>query len=99
MITLFIFIQDDIIYLKTYTVQFLTDHLEFESMLRGWMSEAGPDLEMKFVQKFVDQTMTSVAASDPWWTALTKAFDKHSLKVKPQIFPAGTDSRYLREVS
>jgi len=75
-----------------------TNIAEFESMLRGWMSEAGPGLEMEFVQKFTDQTMTSVAASDPWWTALTKAFDKHSLKVKPQIFPAGTDSRYLREV-
>jgi len=75
-----------------------TNIAEFEAMLRGWMAEAGSDLEMEFMQKFTDQTMTSVAADDPWWSAVTAAFNKHSLKVRPQIFPAGTDSRYLREV-
>lgn len=75
-----------------------TNIAEFEAGLRGWMVEAGEGLEMEFVQKFTDQTMTSVAADDPWWAAITGAFQKHKLTVKPQIFPAGTDSRYLREV-
>ena len=35
---------------------------------------------------------------DPWYAAMTRAFSKHGLNVKPQIFPADTDSRYLREV-
>ena len=31
-------------------------------------------------------------------SAMKEAFVQHGLTVKPQIFPAGTDSRYLREV-
>jgi len=71
---------------------------EFEKDIRKWMEEAGSGLELEFLQKFTDQTLTSTAADDPWYSALVAAFNKHGLKVKPQIFPAGTDSRYLREV-
>ena len=55
-------------------------------------------IELQFVQKFTDQTMTSVAADDPWYKAFMKAADKHNLEIAPRIFPAATDSRYLREV-
>jgi len=75
-----------------------TNLKEFEAKLRGWADEAGPGIEFSYAQKFTDQTMTSVAVDDPWWAALTAAFNKHNLNVKPQIFPAGTDSRFLREV-
>lgn len=75
-----------------------TDLQEFERNLRNWMTEAGPGMEMEFIQKTTDQSLTSVAMDNPWFSALTTAFNKHKLQVKPQIFPAGTDSRYLREV-
>jgi len=75
-----------------------TDITEFESNLRKWLKEAGADIEMEFLVKTTDQTLTSVDENDPWYSALKKAFNKHKLKVKPQIFPAGTDSRYLREI-
>ena len=55
--------------------------------------QAGTGIELEFVQKFTDQTMTSVSDSDPWFKAFKTATDKHSLKISPQIFPAGTDSR------
>jgi hypothetical protein len=42
--------------------------------------------------------MTSVSKEDPWFQAFTRATDKHQLKVEPRIFPAGTDSRYIREI-
>jgi aminoacylase len=42
--------------------------------------------------------LTPISSDDPWWSALTQAFNKHQLTVKPLIFPAGTDSRFLREV-
>jgi len=71
---------------------------QFEAMLRGWLKEAGEGIQLEFLQKFTDQTMTSIAEDDPWYCALKKAFSKHSMQVKPQIFPAGTDSRYLREL-
>jgi len=69
---------------------------DFEGMIRDWMSEAGDGMEMNFLQKFTDQTMTSTAPEDPWFSALTAGFRKHNLKTRNEIFPAGTDSRYLR---
>ena len=42
--------------------------------------------------------MTSVAKDDPWYQAFTRGIEKHDLKISPQIFPAATDSRYIREV-
>lgn len=75
-----------------------TNMVEFEKMLRGWLDEAGRDIKLEFLAKFTDQTMTSVDDKDPWYSALRAAFSKHKLTVKPQIFPAGTDSRYLREL-
>jgi len=30
--------------------------------------------------------------------AFTRATDKHQLKIDPRIFPAGTDSRFIREI-
>ena len=53
-----------------------TNMVQFEEMLRGWLAEAGPDVTLEFVQKFTDQTMTSVADSDPWYSAMKKAFTK-----------------------
>ena len=75
-----------------------TDIVQFEEKVRGWMEEAGSDIELEFIVKFTDQTLTSVDDEDPWYAAMKAAFLTHNLTVKPQIFPAGTDSRYLREV-
>ena len=66
-------------------------------LLRQWMTEAGTGLELEFIQKFTDQTLTSTgelsslqilkifilcsADDDPWYSALTRAFTKHQLKV------------------
>ena len=68
-------------------------------LLRQWMTEAGSGLELEFIQKFTDQTLTSTgelsftadfkniqttlcsADDDPWYSALTRAFTKHQLKV------------------
>jgi len=75
-----------------------TNIAEFEKMIRDWMAEAGEGLELTFIQKFVDQTLTPTNPDDPWFSALTAGINKHNLKTKNEIFPAGTDSRYLREV-
>lgn len=74
-----------------------SDLKEFEDMIRQWMSEAGPGLEMIFIQKMMDQSITSVDESDMWYGPLKKAFDKNGLKVKPKIMSAGTDARCVRE--
>jgi len=75
-----------------------TDIEQFEKEVRQWMKEAGSGVELEFIDKTTDQSITSTGEDDPWYSALMRAFNKHQLKVKPQIFPAGTDSCYLREV-
>ena len=50
----------------------------FEAMIRQWMAEAGSGLEIVFIQKMMDQSITSVEESDKWYSALKKAFDKVS---------------------
>ena len=60
------------------------------------MAEAGSGLELEFLQKFTDQTLTSIgraglpcldtnvtlaAEDDPWYSALKVAFAKHKLQV------------------
>jgi len=75
-----------------------TDIEQLEKEVRQWMKEAGSGVELEFIDKTTDQSITSTAQDDPWYSALMRAFNKHQLKVKPQIFPAGTDSCYLREV-
>ena len=62
------------------------------------INQAGGDIDLHFEQKFTDQTMTSVSKEDPWFQAFTRAAEKHQLKIEPRIFPAGTDSRYIREI-
>ena len=75
-----------------------TDIHQFEREVRGWLAEAGHDVQLEFICKFTGQTLTSVEDGDPWYSAMREAFTKHNLRVKPQIFPAGTDSRYLRQI-
>ena len=36
------------------------------------MAEAGEGLEINFLQKHTDQTLTSTAPEDPWFSALTQ---------------------------
>lgn len=75
-----------------------TNMADFEAMIRKWVAEAGQGIDISFEQKFTDQTLTSVAAEDPWYQAFMRAANKHKLEIAPRIFPAGTDSRYIREV-
>jgi len=74
-----------------------SDLNKFESMIRGWMVEAGEGLEIVFIQKMMDQSLTSVNEKDPWFKAFNDACLKNGLGVRPRIMPAGTDARCIRE--
>jgi len=75
-----------------------TDINKFEDQLNQWCQEAGGQIELEYRQKFTDQTMTSVEDNDLWFRAFKAGCVKSGVKFAPQIFPAGTDSRYIREV-
>jgi aminoacylase len=44
------------------------------------------------------QRITSTSEDDPWWNALSTAFKTMNLQTKLAVFPASTDSYFLREV-
>ncbi|XP_014814955.1 PREDICTED: aminoacylase-1 isoform X1 [Calidris pugnax] len=47
-------------------------------------------------QKCMDQHVSSTEESDPWWKAFSGVCRDMKLQIKLEIFPAATDSRYIR---
>ncbi|XP_013107881.2 aminoacylase-1 isoform X1 [Stomoxys calcitrans] len=74
------------------------DHSEFEAQLHKWCEEAGGDIHLTYDQKQPRVTPTATDNTNPYWVAFKEATDSLSLKLKPQIFTGGTDSRYIRRV-
>uniref|UniRef100_A0A6I8N3C0 N-acyl-aliphatic-L-amino acid amidohydrolase n=1 Tax=Ornithorhynchus anatinus TaxID=9258 RepID=A0A6I8N3C0_ORNAN len=68
----------------------------FEEQLRGWCQAAGDGVTYEFHQKWTEPRMTATDTSDPWWAAFSGACSDMNMTLKPEIFPAATDSRYLR---
>uniref|UniRef100_A0A8C6TDU6 N-acyl-aliphatic-L-amino acid amidohydrolase n=1 Tax=Neogobius melanostomus TaxID=47308 RepID=A0A8C6TDU6_9GOBI len=48
--------------------------------------------------KHMDQNMTSTEDSDPWWSAFSSACKEMNMVLEKEIFPAATDSRFIRAV-
>ncbi|CAJ0959433.1 unnamed protein product [Ranitomeya imitator] len=53
-------------------------------------------ISFEYHQKCMNQRMTTPEDSNPWWKAFSDPCKKLGLKLKPEIFPAATDSRYIR---
>ncbi|KAI9179980.1 adenylate cyclase [Blastocladiella emersonii ATCC 22665] len=68
---------------------------KFRDMVNEWCaSEEGVSWE--FVQETKVNYVTPLD-SNPWWTAMKEAAQAHGIALDPTIFPAATDSRYLRK--
>ncbi|KAI2650120.1 Aminoacylase-1A [Labeo rohita] len=65
---------------------------EFEEKIKVWCKEAGEDVTYDFAQNF-----TSTEESDPWWHAFSSTCKAMNVTLKKEIFPAATDSRFIRE--
>ncbi|XP_063227654.1 aminoacylase-1-like [Bacillus rossius redtenbacheri] len=74
------------------------DHREFEALLQSWCKEAGRDVHYDFELKNKRNAITALDSSNPFWMAFKAECDSLKLKLKPAIFPGGTDSRYVRLV-
>uniref|UniRef100_A0A8D0BPW2 N-acyl-aliphatic-L-amino acid amidohydrolase n=1 Tax=Salvator merianae TaxID=96440 RepID=A0A8D0BPW2_SALMN len=68
----------------------------FEEQLTSWCRAAGEGVTYEFHQKYTDQSVTSTEESDPWWQAFSSTCRDMNMKLKCEIFPAATDSRYIR---
>uniref|UniRef100_A0A1B6L173 N-acyl-aliphatic-L-amino acid amidohydrolase n=2 Tax=Graphocephala atropunctata TaxID=36148 RepID=A0A1B6L173_9HEMI len=75
-----------------------TDHKEFENWISDICQSAGEGITVEYNQKFDHVEPTRLNSSNPWWTVFKAQADELGLKLKCNIFPAATDSRYIREV-
>ena len=75
---------------------------EICAMLDRWCAEEG-GLSWKFAPwagKHLEEHYTTSVdpAKNPWWAAFAGACDRMGMKLVPEIFPAGTDSRFVRQL-
>ncbi|KAJ3252014.1 adenylate cyclase [Boothiomyces macroporosus] len=71
------------------------NHKEFEQMVKEWCAEY--DVEMKTVQKF-DGAPSTILSEHKEWQVVQSVAKKHKVDIEPEIFPAATDSRFLRQI-
>uniref|UniRef100_A0A671YEL4 N-acyl-aliphatic-L-amino acid amidohydrolase n=1 Tax=Sparus aurata TaxID=8175 RepID=A0A671YEL4_SPAAU len=71
---------------------------EFERQIKQWCKEAGEDVTYEFAQKHMNQNVTSTEENDPWWSTFSGACKSMNLTLEKEIFPAATDSRFIRAV-
>ncbi|EDV41515.1 uncharacterized protein Dana_GF17519 [Drosophila ananassae] len=76
------------------------DISEFHATLLRWSEEAGGDIEVEFgtFQSTPRVPPTATNDSNPFWVAFKRATDDLGLSIKLQVFPGGTDSRFIRHV-
>merc|ERR1711991_102301 len=67
---------------------------EMEAKIKSWCDPDG--IEIEFVAKVPEHNVSDISDSNPWWKVFTNTFDELNVKIVPEIFPAGTDSRFLR---
>ncbi|PAA93817.1 hypothetical protein BOX15_Mlig004050g2, partial [Macrostomum lignano] len=72
--------------------------VHFEAELRRWCEEAGPGVSLEFTQKFDAGKPTDTSERNPWWSAFAGSCQRLGMNIEPEIFPAATDSRYLRSL-
>ncbi|KAF9311829.1 adenylate cyclase [Podila horticola] len=73
------------------------DMKEFQAKLEGFVASQ-PGVEMEFVNGHFDNTLTAIDESNIWWSVFSDACKSMDVEYETEIFPAATDSRYLREV-
>lgn len=73
------------------------DLVKLEETIAQWCKNAGEGVTYKYLQKNTCQVLTPTTKDDPWWKAFSSACEKLGIKIELEVFPAATDSRYLRE--
>ncbi|XP_027789425.1 aminoacylase-1 [Marmota flaviventris] len=70
----------------------------FEKQLQSWCQAAGEGVTFEFAQRWMKPQVTPIDDTNPWWAAFNRVCKDMNLTLEPEIFPAATDSRYLRAV-
>ncbi|EFA81878.1 N-acyl-L-amino-acid amidohydrolase [Heterostelium album PN500] len=70
---------------------------KFLEQIREWTSEEG--LSFKFANYTEKNELTDLKNPDlKWWTIFQESCSKMGVKLIPEIFPAATDSRFIRNL-
>ncbi|KAJ2553775.1 adenylate cyclase [Coemansia sp. RSA 1933] len=70
------------------------DYAQFRLRLETLAADHGAEVE--FVQFWPDNSMTSTDSTNPFWVAFERSLAAMDIPIFKEIFPAATDSRYLR---
>lgn len=80
----------------------ITPHLapkDFEALLNSWCQDEGVTWQYcPWTRPLHEHSLTATDDSNPWWVAFRDAMASMNHKVEPEVFPAATDSRFLREL-
>jgi len=79
---------------------------KFEEMLNSWIKEAEGDdadsgkITYEFLGTFAPDFFYSSIdrEKNPWWRSFEDSCKEMELTLSPEVFPAGTDSKYIRSV-
>lgn len=74
------------------------DKNAFLKQIDAWVNESGPGVEIEWLVFTWIPYITDTSKDDKWWLAFSGALDGLGLKYKKEIFSAGTDARYLRNL-
>ena len=73
-----------------------TDFEKLEKDIESWV-KSQPGVEYSFIQHFGRAPPTILDADNKQWQILKAVAGKHGIALDPEIFPAATDSRFLRK--
>lgn len=69
---------------------------EFEQMIIGWTKECGKNIQIEYPTREPFCPPTKIDDSNEYWKGFKEAIDELGLKIKTEVFPAGTDAAYVR---
>ncbi|KAJ1328533.1 hypothetical protein BSLG_010265 [Batrachochytrium salamandrivorans] len=72
------------------------DLVSFRNQVTQWCTDEGASLE--FVQVFMSNACTPLTKDNVWWKAIQEVSKARNVTIDPEIFPAATDSRFIREI-
>ncbi|KAI9005269.1 hypothetical protein BC832DRAFT_597539 [Gaertneriomyces semiglobifer] len=68
----------------------------FKDMIEEWCKTH--NVEIEYVNVFWSNATTPLSASNPYYKVVKSVSDQKGIRLDPDIFPAATDSRYVREI-
>ncbi|CAG8488122.1 4876_t:CDS:2 [Acaulospora colombiana] len=69
----------------------------FKALIEGYVYSES-DSKLEFVQYHDDNSCTSLGEDNIWWVTFRDFCRDRNINIEPEIFPAATDSRYLRKL-